>query len=191
MSWTTGTKFPPSGDVYPSNQPTHLTYFLTKGEESRKFTLPCTLGHLELDNALVDSGASIYLNSLTMAEKLGIAGALQHPTTSIMFGDGTSKSLLGVFKNYHLNIGECIIQTDLTVLEMEEEKDVPLILGTPFLSTVGASIDFHKKEVILHKVNSLVSYRLQPKGYEYCGTIESTPLNSKESRSCQGCEGKG
>ncbi|CAA7040142.1 unnamed protein product [Microthlaspi erraticum] len=73
------------------------------------------------------------------------------------FGDATSKSPLGVFKNYHLKIGECIIQTDLTVMEMEEEKDLPLLLGTPFLSTVGASIDFHKQEVILHKVNSLVS----------------------------------
>ncbi|CAA7060992.1 unnamed protein product [Microthlaspi erraticum] len=29
---------------------------------------------------------------------------------------------------------------------------LPLLLGTPFLSTVGASIDFHKQEVILHKV---------------------------------------
>ncbi|CAA7031846.1 unnamed protein product [Microthlaspi erraticum] len=37
-------------------------------------------------------------------------------------------------------------------MEMEEEKDLPLLLGTPFLSTVGASIDFHKQEVILHKV---------------------------------------
>ncbi|CAA7029409.1 unnamed protein product [Microthlaspi erraticum] len=36
-------------------------------------------------------------------------------------------------------------------MEMEEEKDLPLLLGTPFLSTVGASIDFHKQEVILHK----------------------------------------
>ncbi|CAA7045493.1 unnamed protein product [Microthlaspi erraticum] len=52
-------------------------------------------------------------------------------------------------QNYHLKIGECIIQTDLTVMEMEEEKDLPLLLGTPFLSTVGASIDFHKQEVIL------------------------------------------
>ncbi|CAA7038806.1 unnamed protein product [Microthlaspi erraticum] len=108
-----------------------------------------------------------------MAEKLGIAGALQRPTTSIMFGDATSKSPLGVFKNYHLKIGECIIQTDLTVMEMEEEKDLPLLLGTPFLSTVGASIDFHKQEVILHKVNSLVSYRLQPRGSDFCATIES------------------
>ncbi|CAA7038880.1 unnamed protein product [Microthlaspi erraticum] len=137
--------------------------FLPKVKDQGKFTLPCTLGHLELDNALVDSGASINLISLSMAEKLGIAGALQRPTTSIMFGDATSKSPLGVFKNYHLKIGECIIQTDLTVMEMEEEKDLPLLLGTPFLSTVGASIDFHKQEVILHKVNSLVSYRLQPR----------------------------
>ncbi|CAA7035422.1 unnamed protein product [Microthlaspi erraticum] len=64
-------------------------------------------------------------------------------------------------------------------MEMEEEKDLPLVLGIPFLSTVGASIDFHKQEVILHKVNSLVSYRLQPRGSEYCGTVESTPLRSK------------
>ncbi|CAA7057267.1 unnamed protein product [Microthlaspi erraticum] len=153
--------------------------FLPKVKDQGKFTLPCTLGHLEIDNALVDSGASINLISLSMAEKLGIAGALQRPTTSIMFGDATSKSPLGVFKNYHLKIGECIIQTDLTVMEMEEEKDLPLLLGTPFLSTVGASIDFHKQEVILHKVNSLVSYRLQPRGSDFCATIDSTTLSSK------------
>ncbi|CAA7059682.1 unnamed protein product [Microthlaspi erraticum] len=94
---------------------------------------------------------NLLTSPLPTKEKLGIAGALQRPTTSIMFGDATSKSPLGVFKNYHLKIGECIIQTDLTVMEMEEEKDLPLLLGTPFLSTVGASIDFHKQEVILHK----------------------------------------
>ncbi|CAA7040089.1 unnamed protein product [Microthlaspi erraticum] len=59
--------------------------FLPKVKDQGKFTLPCTLGHLEIDNALVDSGASINLISLSMAEKLGIAGALQRPTTSIMF----------------------------------------------------------------------------------------------------------
>ncbi|CAA7018042.1 unnamed protein product [Microthlaspi erraticum] len=64
-------------------------------------------------------------------------------------------------------------------MEMEEEKDLPLLLGTPFLSTVGASIDFHKQEVILHKVNSLVSYRLQPRGSDFCATIDSTTLSSK------------
>ncbi|CAA7049954.1 unnamed protein product [Microthlaspi erraticum] len=125
--------------------------FLPKVKDQGKFTLPCTLGHLEIDNALVDSGASINLISLSMAEKLGIAGALQRPTTSIMFGDATSKSPLGVFKNYHLKIGECIIQTDLTVMEMEEEKDY-LCYWEPL---------------------SL------PRGSDFCATIDSTTLSSK------------
>ncbi|CAA7040143.1 unnamed protein product [Microthlaspi erraticum] len=46
--------------------------FLPKVKDQGKFTLPCTLGHIELDNALVDSGASINLISLTMAETIGI-----------------------------------------------------------------------------------------------------------------------
>ncbi|CAA7043374.1 unnamed protein product [Microthlaspi erraticum] len=59
--------------------------FLPKVKDQGKFTLPCTLGHLEIDNALVDSGASINLISLSMAEKLGIAGALQRPTDIPLF----------------------------------------------------------------------------------------------------------
>ncbi|CAA7047501.1 unnamed protein product [Microthlaspi erraticum] len=75
----------------------------------------------------------------------------KRPTTSIMFGDATSKSPLGVFKNYHLKIGECIIQTDLTVMEMEEEKDY-LCYWEPL---------------------SL------PRGSDFCATIDSTTLSSK------------
>ncbi|CAA7060999.1 unnamed protein product [Microthlaspi erraticum] len=41
--------------------------FLPKVKDQGKFTLPRTLGHIEVDNALVDSGASINLISLTMA----------------------------------------------------------------------------------------------------------------------------
>ncbi|CAA7029435.1 unnamed protein product [Microthlaspi erraticum] len=114
-----GIELPPMDSMI---QPAYFTHFLPKVKDQGKFTLPCTLGHLELDNALVDSGASINLISLSMAEKLGIAGALQRPTTSIMFGDATSKSPLGVFKNYHLKIGECIIQTDLTVMEWKKRR---------------------------------------------------------------------
>ncbi|CAA7023740.1 unnamed protein product [Microthlaspi erraticum] len=110
--------------------------FLPKLEDQGKFTLPYKLGHLEFDDALVDSGASVNLISLAMAQKLSIHGALQRSSSTIMFADAISKSPLGVFKNYPLKVGECPLPTDLTVLEMEEEKDVPLILGTPFLSTV-------------------------------------------------------
>ncbi|CAA7058945.1 unnamed protein product [Microthlaspi erraticum] len=130
--------------------------FLPKVKDQGKFTLPCTLGHLELDNALVDSGASINLISLSMAEKLGLAGALQRPTTSIMFGDATSKSPLGVFKNYHLKIGECIIQTDLTVMEMEEEKDLPLLEVQTFVPQLTVPLSVLRS----HEATKIVKERI-------------------------------
>ncbi|CAA7044731.1 unnamed protein product [Microthlaspi erraticum] len=76
--------------------------FLPKLEDQGKFTLPYKLGHLEFDDALVDSGASVNLISLAMAQKLSIHGALQRSSSTIMFADAISKSPLGVFKNYPL-----------------------------------------------------------------------------------------
>ncbi|XP_048611904.1 uncharacterized protein LOC125586129 [Brassica napus] len=69
-------------------------------------------------------------------------------------------------------IGSCTIPIDLTVLKMATEKRVPLILGTPFLTTVGACIDFANKKVTLLNVNKAVSYPIQsPLDVEYYGTI--------------------
>ncbi|CAA7057263.1 unnamed protein product [Microthlaspi erraticum] len=105
--------------------------FLPKVKDQGKFTLPCTLGHIELDNALVDSSASINLIS-SNGRKAWHCWSIAAP---YYFNHENASSKL------------------ITVMEMEEEKDLPLLLGTPFLSTVGASIDFHKQEVILHKVD--------------------------------------
>ncbi|CAA7060038.1 unnamed protein product [Microthlaspi erraticum] len=46
--------------------------FLPKVKDQGKFTLPCTLGHIELDNALVDSGASINLSPSQWQKSLAL-----------------------------------------------------------------------------------------------------------------------
>ncbi|CAA7058083.1 unnamed protein product [Microthlaspi erraticum] len=165
--------YKPPGDLL--STPTSLPKLNGQGS----FTLPCTLGHLQLEDALVDSGASINLISLVLIQKLGIQSLIQRPKSSIMFGDASSKAPLGIVMDFPLRIGECTIPIDLTVLDMVEEKDVPLILGTPFLTTVGASIDFHTKKVILHNVNSKVSYPLKASSSKYCGTIATKSLSIK------------
>ena len=40
-----------------------------------------------------------------------------------------------------MKVGKFIFPTDFVVLDMEEDSDVPLILGRPFLATGGAIID--------------------------------------------------
>ncbi|XP_056856671.1 uncharacterized protein LOC130506078 [Raphanus sativus] len=145
--------------------------FLPKLESQGKFTLSCSLGKITMNDALVDSGASVNVISLEMVKSLGIE-SMEPNTSSLMFGDSSSTTPIGLIKDFPLKIGACTIPIDLTVLKMATEKRVPLILGTPFLTTVGACIDFPNKKVTLLNVNTTVSYPIQsPMDVVYCGTI--------------------
>uniref|UniRef100_A0A0D3ANU1 Aspartic peptidase DDI1-type domain-containing protein n=1 Tax=Brassica oleracea var. oleracea TaxID=109376 RepID=A0A0D3ANU1_BRAOL len=112
------------------------------------FTFPCYLGKLTFDDALVDSGASVNVISMEMMKSLGIE-SMEPNTSSLQFGDSSSTTPIGLIKDFTLKIGACTIPIDVTVLKMATEKRVPLILGTPFLTTVGACIDFANKKVTL------------------------------------------
>lgn len=59
-------------------------------------------------------------------------------TSSLMCEDSYSTTLINLIKDFSLNIGACSIFIDLTVLKMTTGNIVPLILGAPFLITVGA-----------------------------------------------------
>ncbi|XP_048604752.1 uncharacterized protein LOC125582218 [Brassica napus] len=130
---------------------------------------------------------------------LGIE-SMEPNTSSLQFGDSSSTTPIGLIKDFTLKIGACTIPIDVTVLKMATEKRVPLILGTPFLTTVGACIDFSNKKVTLVNVNKDVSYPLQsPKMIaEYCGritcgasSIEKTKAEGEEvSRATKAAHGK-
>lgn len=48
---------------------------------------------------------------------------------------------LGVLENVLIKVKKFIILVDFIVLEMEENTEIPIILGRPFLATAGAVID--------------------------------------------------
>ncbi|XP_056864163.1 uncharacterized protein LOC130511269 [Raphanus sativus] len=157
---------------------------LPKLESQGKFTLSCSLGKITMNVALVDSGASVNVISLEMVKSLGIE-SMEANTSSLMFGDSSSTTPIGIIKDFPLKIGACTIPIDLTVLKMASAKRVPLILGTPFLTTVGACIDFPKKKVTLLNVNKVVSYPIQsPMDVGYCGTItcEESSIEKTQSK---------
>ncbi|KAG2288604.1 hypothetical protein Bca52824_048208 [Brassica carinata] len=133
---------------------------LPKLESQGMFTLPCYLGKLTFDDALVDSGASVNVISMEMMKSLGIE-SMEPNTSFLQFGDSSPTTPIGLIKDFPLKIGACTIPIDLTVLKMATEKRVSLILGTPFLTIVGACIEFANKKVTLLNVNKAVSYPLQ------------------------------
>ena len=48
-----------------------------------------------------------------------------------------------------VKVDKFIFPTDFIVLDMEEDKEIPIILGRPFLATDKAMIDVQKGELKL------------------------------------------
>jgi hypothetical protein len=70
-----------------------------------------------------------------------------------------------------VKVGHHFIPVDFMVLEMGEREKPPLILGRPFLKTVGATIDVGKGEIMFDINGERSSFKFQPR-LEVCNMIE-------------------
>jgi hypothetical protein len=70
-----------------------------------------------------------------------------------------------------VKVGHHFIPVDFVVLEMGEREKPPLILGRPFLKTVGATIDVGKGEIKFDINGKRSSFKFRPH-LEVCNMIE-------------------
>jgi hypothetical protein len=70
-----------------------------------------------------------------------------------------------------VKVGHHFIPVDFVVLEMGEREKPPLILGRPFLQTVGATIDVGKGEIMFDIIGERSSFKFRPR-LEVCNMIE-------------------
>ncbi|XP_076891619.1 uncharacterized protein LOC143543100 [Bidens hawaiensis] len=115
------------------------------------FTIPCLIGNLSVSNALADLGASINLMPYAVFAKLGI-GEPKPTHMSIQLAHRSIKYPRGIVENMLVKIDKFVFPVDFVILDMEEDKSVPLILGRPFLATAKAIIDVCTGKLTL-KVN--------------------------------------
>lgn len=104
------------------------------------FSIHCTIGDVELSRALCDLGASVSLIPLSVCRKLGLK-EMKPTNISLQLADRSVKYPLGVLENVLVKVKKFIIPVDLIVLKMEEDAEISIILGRPFLATAGAVID--------------------------------------------------
>ncbi|CAM8977904.1 unnamed protein product [Rhodiola kirilowii] len=110
-----------------------------KMQDNGSFSIPISLGKIEIDRALCDLGASISLIPYSLFEQIDV-GEL-HPTTiSLKLADRSSRTPRGVLRDVPIKVGKFFIPVDFYVLEMDVEQEMPVILGRPFLNTVEAVI---------------------------------------------------
>ncbi|XP_042056270.1 uncharacterized protein LOC121800839 [Salvia splendens] len=116
------------------------------------FNISCVIGNDRQTKALCDLGASINLMPLSFFRKMKI-GTLKPTTITPQMADRTVTYPKGIVEDVLVMVHDFIFPVDFVVLDMEEDMNVPLILGRPFLATGKALIDIAKGELTLHMGN--------------------------------------
>jgi hypothetical protein len=86
-------------------------------------------------------------------------------------GDNSIRYPLGIAEDVPVKVRHHFIPVDFVVLEMGEREKPPLILGRPFLKTVGATIDVGKGEIMFDINDKRSSFKFRPR-LEVCNMIE-------------------
>nr|GEY55179.1 hypothetical protein [Tanacetum cinerariifolium] len=113
-----------------------------------RFLIPCDFSEFDNCLALADLGASINLMPLSIWKKLRLP-TLNDTKMVLELADRKISKPTGVAENVFVKVDKFYFPVDFVVLDFVADPRVPLILGTPFLSTAHALIDVYKGEIIL------------------------------------------
>ncbi|GJR61544.1 ribonuclease H-like domain-containing protein [Tanacetum coccineum] len=112
----------------------------SKEKDPGSFTIPCDIGHLHIDNALADLGASISLMPYTMYEKLGL-GEPKPTRMSLELADRSIQYPRGIAEDVYIKIDKFVLPNDFVILDMREDSRIPIDRGIPIHSTARAMKD--------------------------------------------------
>ena len=120
----------------------------------------------------MDLGASINLIPLSMWKKIGDVEV--RPTKmTLQLADRSIKYPYGIVEDMIVKVDKFLFLVDFVVMDMEEDVEVPLILGKPFMKTVKVIIDVDKGKLKVCGQDEEVSFDVfeamkHPSGAKEC-----------------------
>ena len=67
---------------------------------------------------------------------------------------------LGILENLPTKVGKFVIPADFVILEMEEDLEIPILFGRPFLRTVGVILDMKNGKITLEVDNESMEFEV-------------------------------
>ncbi|KAK1650265.1 hypothetical protein QYE76_068070 [Lolium multiflorum] len=108
-------------------------------------------------NALCDLGAIISVMPKKIYDMLDLP-PLKNCYLDVNLADNVKKKPLGRIDNVHITVNNNLVPVDFVVLDIECNASCPIVLGRPFLRTVGAVIDMREDSTLAQE--SLVLRRI-------------------------------
>ncbi|XP_052488025.1 uncharacterized protein LOC128041754 [Gossypium raimondii] len=145
----------------------------TKLKDPKIFTIPCFIGSLSIEKALADLSASINLMPYKMFKQLGL-GEPKPTRMSIQLADRFVKYPRGIIEDGLVKVDKFIFPVDFVVRDMDEDVEVPLILGRPFLTTARAIIDVDDGKLVLRVGDEEIIFKI----------YDAMPFSKEQDDSC-------
>ncbi|XP_070004541.1 uncharacterized protein [Nicotiana sylvestris] len=124
----------------------NATSTIQKKEDTGIFIIPCTIGAHDFARALCDNGASINLMPLAIYKQAGLG--MPRPTSMrLQMSDRSIKRPVGIVNDVLVKVGKFHLPADFVILDCAVDKEIPIILGRPFLATGRALMDSERNEI--------------------------------------------
>ena len=113
---------------------------------------------LFVDNkVLLDLGASINLISLAMLEKIGDL-KIKPTKMTLQLADRVTQYPYGLVENVLVKVEKFIFYVNFVMMDMEENEEVPLILGRYFIKTARIINDVNKENLKVRSQDDKVTF---------------------------------
>ena len=123
-----------------------------------------------IENVLCDLGASVSVMPKTVFDKLDYL-VLTPTTMCLQLADQSVRYPAGIAENIPVKTYDFFVPVDFVVLDMQEERKIPLIFGRPFLNTANATINVGAREIIFTINGQEERFTFRPR-HEQCKTLK-------------------
>ncbi|XP_062114097.1 uncharacterized protein LOC133825125 [Humulus lupulus] len=130
-----------------------------KLKDPGSFTIPCTIGDTYCGMALCDLGASINFMPMSVFKKLGI-GEVRPTTVTLQLADRSFAHLDGKLEDVLVRVDKFIFPIDFIVRDYEADREVPNILGRPFLAIGRTLRDVQKGKLTMRVQYEKVTFNV-------------------------------
>ncbi|KAH9648339.1 hypothetical protein KPL70_025542 [Citrus sinensis] len=133
-----------------------------KCKDPGMFTIPCKIGSVRVEKALLDLGASINVMPRSIYSSLNI-GPLKETGVIIQLADRSNAYPDGVLEDVLVQVNELVFPADFYVLDMEDDNSsnsILILLGRPFLKTARTKMDIHKGTLTMEFDGEVIEFNM-------------------------------
>ncbi|KAK2373435.1 hypothetical protein QL285_074466 [Trifolium repens] len=132
---------------------------LKKEKDPGRVTLPVTIGNVNVGKALINLGSSINLIPLSVVERIDGLNITRTRMT-LQLADKSITYPSGIAEDVLVKVDKFMFPIDVVVMDIEEDDDVPLILGRGFMKTACMMINIDDGVMKVRVQNEEVNFNL-------------------------------